>query len=98
MPPSKFPPQQALLPHGISVLEPLSSDAGDARLRAHLEGGTWRGTQAPGGGKGGVGKRESTEGDDESVTNAGFAHQDFTNLSKHLRHKEDEGATSISQD
>ena len=33
-----------------------------------------------------------------SVTNASFAHQDFTNLSKHSRHKREEEATSISQD
>ena len=32
------------------------------------------------------------------VTNASFAHQDFTNLSKHSRHKRGEEATSISQD
>ena len=31
-----------------------------------------------------------------TVTNASFAHQDFTNLSKHLRHKEEEEAASIS--
>ena len=30
------------------VLEPLSSDAGCARLRARLEGSTWKGTLAPG--------------------------------------------------
>ena len=33
-----------------------------------------------------------------SVTNASFAHQDFTNLPKHSRHKRGEEATSISQD
>ena len=32
------------------------------------------------------------------VTNASFAHQDFTNLSKRSRHKEEEGTTSIPQD
>ena len=30
------------------LLEPLSSDAGCARLRARLEGSTWKGTLAPG--------------------------------------------------
>ena len=34
----------------------------------------------------------------EGVTNASFAHQDFTNLSKRSRHKEEEEATSILQD
>ena len=32
------------------MLEPLSGDAGNAQLRARLEGSTWRGTQAPEGG------------------------------------------------
>ena len=32
----------------------------------------------------------------DPVTNASFAHQDFTNLSKHSRHKEEEEATSIA--
>ena len=38
------------------MLEPLSSDAGNAQLRACLEGSTQRGTQAPGGGQRGIGK------------------------------------------
>ena len=50
----------------VNLLEPLSSDAGNAWLRACLEGSTWRGTQAPGGGQRGVGKERPTEGDGES--------------------------------
>ena len=47
------------------MLEPLSGDTGNAQLRACLEGSTQRGTQAPGGGKRGIGKRGPTEGDNE---------------------------------
>ena len=53
------------------MLEPLSSDARNARLRARLEGSTRRGTQAPGGGQRGIGKWKPTEGDDEGERGVG---------------------------
>ena len=53
------------------MLEPLSSDAGNARLRARLEGSTRRGTLAPGGRQGGVGKWKPTEGDDKGEGRVG---------------------------
>ena len=53
------------------LLEPLSSDTGNARLRAHLEGSTRRGTLAPGGRQGGVGKWKPTEGDNKGEGGVG---------------------------
>ena len=58
-------------PQRTFLLEPLSSNAGNAWLRARLEGSTRKGTLAPGGRQGGIGRWKPTEGDDEGEDGVG---------------------------